>query len=301
MAGNLFLSFHNQAPMPIEAVKRETAQKISAIVAGCGSAGVNILASSRSGRRITVDSSPSADLRLDRVLLSASETDASVMKRTDHPFLEKFRRLSEGADVVMIVAGLGGFAGGAASAAVARAARALSLPVISSVALPFDVEGASRRAAARKSLELLADSSSITVPFENSIINQTMPNVRMTRALDIMNRIVVSPLEEVMQYADTSFLEGIARRKFRGTYAVTHASGLEWERKGAQSIVAEFGADAAALSRMHLFLSMSRGMENSAERLGEEVAGKLEGCDVTVWVRDAEEEGHNRIGALGLR
>ncbi len=285
--------------MPPVAVRAERATEPSSLLVGCGGAGKNIAASASGRRKITVDS-VEADIRLDRSAISVAETDFSLIASANPPFYARVRREIEAVDVVFIVAGMGGFAGGVASSAVARAARACGKTVIASVALPFDVEGPVRRTSARKSLEALGSAANVTVPFENNIINHTMSNVRITRALAIMNRIVLSPIEEIMQYADTDFIDGLRRTRRRGIYAVSHASGLDWERKGAHSILSELGENTKHLKELNLFLSMNTGMDDSADRLGNEVARQIGGCRVTVWVKGGMQEGQNRIGALGL-
>lgn len=280
--------------------KKETEHQLLSLLVGCGSSGRNMVMASHWDNSITVDSSPDADLMIDRSALSAAEMDSALLKSVDTPFFNKVRKFAEPADVVFIVCGLGGFAGGTASTAVSRICRSLHKPVISSVALPFDVEGSMRRSAAGETLSRLEESSNIIVPFENNIINQTMANVRITRALEIMNRIVLSPLEEIMECAGRDFVTSLTSKRYRGLYTVTYSTGIEWEKKAAHAIVTELGEHTRKLKELHLFLSMSLPSEDGSERLGKEVGRGMPGCEVTVWLKQRKEEGQNRIGVLGL-
>ena len=281
-------------------VKKETEEKQTSLLVGCGSSGRNMVMSSHWENTITVDSSPEADLMIDRSALSAGKMDSALFKSVDTPFFNGLRKHAEAADVILIVCGLGGFAGGTASTAVSRICRSMHKPVISSVALPFEVEGSMRRSAASETLARLEESSSVTVPFENNIINQTMSNVRITRALEIMNRIILSPLEEIMECAGGEFFSSLRAKRYRGIYTVTYSTGIEWEKKAAHAMVTELGEHTRRLKELHLFLSMSVPAEDAPERLGREVSLGIPGCDVTVWVKRRKEEGQNRIGVLGL-
>lgn len=281
-------------------VKDEADNKQSSLLIGCGSSGRNMVTSSGWENTLSVDSSPDADLRLDRSAISAVEMDSSLLRTVDTPFFNRLRGRAEEAEVILIACGLGGFAGGTASAAVSRICRSLHKPVVSSVALPFEVEGSMRRSAARESLARLEENSNITVPFENNIINRTMSNVRITRALEIMNRIVLSPLEEIMQCAGEGFFRSLTAKRYAGIYTVIYSTGIEWEKKAAHAIVTELGEHTRKLRELHLFLGMSVRSEDGPERLGRELGLGIPGCEVTVWVKREKEEGQNRIGVLGL-
>lgn len=278
----------------------ETENKQVSLLIGCGSSGRNIVSSSRWGQTLTVDSSPDADLRIDRSALSAVDMESTLLKTVDTPFFNRLRKRVEETDAVLIVCGLGGFAGGTSSTAVSRICRAMHKPVIASVALPFEVEGSMRRSAAHESLARLEENANITVPFENNIINQTMSNVRITRALEIMNRIVLSPLEELMGCAGAEYFSRLTSKRYRGIYTVTYSTGIDWEKKAAHAITAELGEHTRKLKQLHLFLSMYSPAVDSPERLGTEVGRGFHGCDVTVWVKRGKEESQNRIGVLGL-
>lgn len=281
-------------------VMHEADERQNSLLIGCGSSGRNMVLSSHWKNTLTVDSSPEADLRIDRSALSAVEMESALLRSVDTPFFNRLRKRAEAVDVVFIVCGLGGFAGGTASTAVSRICRSLRKPVIASVALPFDVEGSMRRSAAGESLARLEEGSNITVPFENNIINQTMSNVRITRALEIMNRIVLSPLEEIMECAGGEYFRSLTPKRYRGIYTVTHSTGIEWEKKAAHAIATELGEHTRKLRELHLFLSMSIPSEDGAERLGGEVGRVIPECRVTVWLKNRKEEGQNRIGVLGL-
>src|SRR5688572_18765116 len=73
--------------------------------------------------------------------------------------LEQLRTLCEGADIVFVVAGMGGGTGTGASPVVARVAKEAGALVLSVVVLPFDCEGQRRQRQAQLGLHQLKEAA----------------------------------------------------------------------------------------------------------------------------------------------
>lgn len=286
--------------MSVTVVGGEPGSQVESLLVGCGGAGRNIVAVSHWAKSLTVDSGADADLLVDRELLTLRKMSPSSTIDSSSPLLGRLRRETEGTDMLLLTGALGGAAGSLSIAALSNAGRLLGTTVIVSAAMPFDVEGQMRRSAAKRALSHIEETANVTIVFENSIINQTMPNVRVTRALDIMNRIILSPLQEIVRCTDVAFIRRIGRERCRGVYTVCHSSGIDWERKGGYAIAAELGEQAGRLRELHLFLTMGAAAPDSPELLGEEAARRTGDCSTTVWVKGRGKVGENRIGVLGL-
>jgi len=268
-------------------------------IIGCGGAGKNIMAISTEGRKIAIDSVQPFDLRadVDCVAIAAGK-DADLAK---FRFARELSERIRDADLVFIVAGLGGITGGKASIAAARVCRSVGVPVIASVSMPFEVEGSVRRAEGRKQLIQLERAASLTVPFENSIINRNIPDFTLSRALDVMNRIVLTPVEEISFFADQETIPLFTSSPSSGFFTVEYSSGIDWERKGAAALKAVAGEQMKRFRRIHIFLTLNEAQLSSPELLGEEVASLSKAEHIDVWVRRERREGQNRIAFLGMK
>src|SRR5947208_3636156 len=81
--------------------------------------------------------------------------------------LPRLKSLCSGADVIVIIAGLGGVLGTDLSAVVAAAAREAGAFVLAFVALPFDCEGSQRAQFADAGLKRLRDSADLVICWPN--------------------------------------------------------------------------------------------------------------------------------------
>ncbi|MCX8157428.1 MAG: hypothetical protein N3J91_13455 [Verrucomicrobiae bacterium] len=91
--------------------------------------------------------------------------------------------LVAGAEVVFLLAGLGGGTGSGAAPVIARAARAAGAWVVAIVAMPLEMEGSRRRRQAILALSRLRDEADITIPLDNQTLlekgdaGQTVPQL----------------------------------------------------------------------------------------------------------------------------
>jgi cell division protein FtsZ len=158
----------------IGVTRKEPAQKIRLKIVGIGGAGCNTISYIAAGRA-------SGDAALDGAELIAVNTDLQALQATtaDHriqigasvtrglgagssPELgaraaqadcDRLKATLQGADIVFLVAGLGGGTGTGAAPVVARAAKEQGVLVLAFVALPFVFEGDHRRQQALAGLE----------------------------------------------------------------------------------------------------------------------------------------------------
>ena len=266
----------------------------------CGGGGRNIGRELKKLDAVSVDTSHGADILLDQETLSIREMRPQLLRYADLPFIGRMRSLLKGHDAAFVVTGLGGFAGGSGAAVIAKAASALSVPVIVSAALPFAVEGGMRRAEARRDLDILRENASLTAAFENNIILESTPGMKMTQALSVMNRIVSSPLAELLRHVDTEWARSLTGKHYRCTYSVDYSAGEGWEKRAVHALLAQAHEAGGRTDKACLFVESADVPEESAAGIAGEMERVSGARMITVWAGKRDTEGQNRVAALML-
>ena len=94
------------------------------------------------------------------------DSDLSAIMAAEEQ-LPRLKSLCSGADIILIIAGLGGVLGTGLSAVVAAAAREAGAFVLAFVALPFDCEGSQRAQFADAGLKRLRDTADLVICWPN--------------------------------------------------------------------------------------------------------------------------------------
>jgi len=95
----------------------------------------------------------------------------------------------EGANLVFLVAGLGGGTGTGAMPVVAEITREMGALTVGCVTIPFTIE-MSRREKAREAINLLAQSCDSVVIIDNSKLREVAGNLPLKEALNVANALV---------------------------------------------------------------------------------------------------------------
>jgi cell division protein FtsZ len=165
---------HNEAPGtasgPEPTPRRAPGKNISIKVFGIGGAGNNMVEQMvkngfpdisftvlNTNAQLLENSSATNKLRLESKLLRGLGTggDPELGRAGAEEHAAELKALCEGADVVFIVAGLGGGTATGAGPVLARIAKAAGALVLGFVTLPFDCEGSRRQRQAQQGLEQL--------------------------------------------------------------------------------------------------------------------------------------------------
>ena len=105
--------------------------------------------------------------------------------------LDQIRSFCEGADIVFVVAGLGGGTGTGAAPVVARAAKDAGALVLAIVMLPFECEGARRHRQAQSGLGLLKESADGVICLPNQKVFKLIDDkTSLVEAFGITNDLV---------------------------------------------------------------------------------------------------------------
>lgn len=111
--------------------------------------------------------------------------------------LDELKALVSGAEVVFLLAGLGGGTGSGAAPLVARAAKAAGAWVVAIVAMPLEMEGSRRRRQALLALSRLREEADVTIPLDNQYLleksdsGQTVPQL-MAAANERLAQVVAA-------------------------------------------------------------------------------------------------------------
>lgn len=208
----------------------------AAVGGGGGKILSRILASLPSRERpeavaINTDATALAALPMDRKVLVGEAIarrmgcggDAALARTVGKEEYAVFRRLAEKADMVVVVAALGGGTGSGIAPQVAQAARDAGALVLAFATTPFALEGAARTATAAKAVERLGETADAVV---------TVPNERIRHML-----AKEATLEEA--FAETDKRLGHA---FRALWlALTRDGVLNFDFSDVQSLVSAAG------------------------------------------------------------
>jgi cell division protein FtsZ len=111
---------------------------------------------------------------------------------------EKLRAFCEGADVVILVAGLGGGTGSGATPVIAQLAKEAGALVLGVIMLPFDWEGSRRQQQAAESLQVIkALADSVICISNQQLLKLIDDNTSVIEAFDIINRYVEEGVRSV--------------------------------------------------------------------------------------------------------
>ena len=198
-------------------------------VVGCGGAGCNILQQVPADlglTRVALNDAPHRSMagiasRLiipKESLIGLATMDEIAVKQLSTPEEKSISGAILTHDLVVPLAGLGGETGGPAASLVGRVARILGTPTIALVASPFTAEGANRREAAGRALDLLSKKVDGVVAFSNDELLKLAPQLPLLRAFQVLGAIMVRPLVDLarsMTRTDAATLAAVLRGKAR--------------------------------------------------------------------------------------
>lgn len=112
-------------------------------------------------------------------------------------------------DIVFLVAAFGGGSGTGIAPYVARTAKGLGLVPFGIVVLPFSEEG-DRRQLAENEVDALREVTESTIVLDNDNLRKFGDNVTLDRAFHIMDRMVLSIINDVADRMSRNFMAAIA-------------------------------------------------------------------------------------------
>ena len=158
------------------------------------------------------------------------------------------RRLLQGADIVIVVAGLGGGTGSGAAPVIARLARDAGALTLAIVAQPFAAEEAARHAAAAESLERLHGVVDALLPLDSDALHAT-PEARAMSVAHLLETLLSQTIEALSGVVNSP---GLINVDFADLRAVLSLGGGALVATGCGAGEAAALQAAAAAARSHL-------------------------------------------------
>ena len=190
-----------------KAAIKDLEKKITIKVIGIGGGGCNAIAHRRSDG---LDGVPFIALNTDAQALARTSVEESLVlgasltrglgtggdpemgRNAAEVDADKLKELCAGADIIFVLAGLGGGTGTGGAPVLARIARESGALVLGIVTLPFDFEGARRQRQAQHGLQELKASADAVICLPNqSIFKLIDENTSMLEAFKISNELLM--------------------------------------------------------------------------------------------------------------
>lgn len=133
-----------------------------------------------------------------------AELAAAAVRETE-PAL---RQALNGADVIIMLTGLGGGNGSGAATGLAKLAADMAIPLLVFATLPFNFEGNRRNQLAQQSLQTLAQYGAAVVALPNDQLQRALgASTRLEQALDASNQFLLVILQQLTaMLADTGLI-----------------------------------------------------------------------------------------------
>ena len=186
------------------------------VVAGCGGAGCNVVSqvyekdlSGVETLAVNTDAGAlhrtSADVRILLAQGIAVDGDPQLAEYAAEACRDLLKSATT-ADIVFLVAGLGGATGTGAAPVLADAARDAGAHVVGIAILPFAVEG---RGEMDDALARLKEACDSVVVLDNNCLEQLGPELTLHQAFEFMNRVVLTLIEGVLDHLSSAVLTSV--------------------------------------------------------------------------------------------
>ncbi|HLH54128.1 MAG TPA: cell division protein FtsZ [Verrucomicrobiae bacterium] len=161
---------------------------------------------------------------------------------------DELKAICLGAEVVFIIAGLGGGSGGGISPVVARVAKAAGALVLGFVSLPFDCEGSRRQGLAEESLEQLREAADGVVVLPNQKIFKLIEeNTTVMETFRITSRLLADGVQGLwrlfsrkglIEIPTADLVDLLQDRNCQSFFAVAEAAGQDRASKVLDKLLA---------------------------------------------------------------
>ncbi|MCH2447626.1 MAG: cell division FtsZ family protein [Candidatus Poseidoniia archaeon] len=181
---------------------------------GVGGAGNNIL---RRLHRRTISGTETIALNTDAIQLNVCQADRLLLlgkeenkgrgtggrpqlgRRYAEDERELIKACVEGADLVFVIAAMGGGTGTGAAPVIARIAREADALVVGVSILPQTMEGKPKRQLARDGLEEFRQACNCVIELDNQLLQELRPDYPFKRAYDVMSDLVADMVQTLTE------------------------------------------------------------------------------------------------------
>ena len=302
------------------------ASRPSVSVIGLGGAGSNIITflseKNIAGAKTIAANSDISHLilqRADRLLLLGKERSRGkgcggfpeVGSDCARESAEDIRKELEGANIVFVVAGLGGGTGTGSAPVVARISRSMGALTIACLTMPFEIESL-RRENARKAIRALSETCDSVVLIDNTKLRQVAGNLPLKAAFAVANSLIGAFIKSItetitmpsLMNLDFADLKAVLEKGGVSSFGTGEAQGQDRVKKAVLKAVSAPLLDIPDIGRAHgVLIHINGGQDLTLEEVahvGELMAQLVPGTKRIIWGANVDETMTGRIHIMAL-
>jgi cell division protein FtsZ len=298
------------------------ASRPSVSVIGLGGAGSNIITflseKNIAGAKIIAANSEISHLILqkaDKLLLLGKKTSKGKgcggFPECARESKEEIRKELEGANIVFIVAGLGGGTGTGCAPVVAEISHSMGALTIACLTMPFEIE-AMRRENAKKAIRALSETCDSVVLIDNTKLRQVAGNLPLKTAFGVANSLIGSFIKSItetitvpsLMNLDFADLKAVLEKRGISSFGIGESEGPDRIKKAVLKAVSAPLLDIPDLGSAHgLLIHINGGRDLTLEEVahvGELMAEQLPGTKRIIWGANVDETMTGRIRIMAL-
>jgi cell division protein FtsZ len=298
----------------------------SVSVIGLGGAGNNIITflsqKNIAGAKIIAANSDISHLvlqRADKLLLIGKEKSngkgcggfPEIGAECARESTEDIRKELEGANIVFIVAGLGGGTGTGSAPVVAEISHSLGAITIACLTMPFEIESL-RRENAKAAIRALSETCDSVVLIDNTKLRKVAGNLPLKSAFAVANSLIGSFIKSItetitipsLMNLDFADLKTVLEKRGVSSFGIGESEGTDRVEKAVLKAVAAPLLDIPDLSSAHgLLIHINGGQDLTLEevaKVGELMAKHVPGTKRIIWGAKVDETMTGRMRVMAL-
>lgn len=302
------------------------ASRPSVAVIGLGGAGSNIITflseKNIAGAKIIAANSDISHLilqRADKLLLIGKERSRGkgcggfpeIGAECARESADDIRKELEGANIVFIVAGLGGGTGTGSAPVVAEISRSMNALTIACLTMPFEIESM-RRENAKKAIRALSETCDSVVLIDNTKLRKVAGNLPLKSAFAVANSLIGAFIKSItetitlpsLMNLDFADLKAVLEKGGVSSFGIGEAEGPDRVEKAVLRAVAAPLLDIPDLSSAHgLLIHINGGQDLTLEevaQVGELMAKHVPGTKRIIWGANVDDTMTGRIRVMAL-
>jgi cell division protein FtsZ len=295
-------------------------------VIGLGGAGSNIITflseKNIAGAKIIAANSDISHLvlqRADKLLLIGKERSMGkgcggfpeVGAECARESADDIRKELEGANIVFIVAGLGGGTGTGSAPVVAEISRSMNALTIACLTMPFEIE-CLRRENAKKAIRALSETCDSVVLIDNTKLRKVAGNLPLKSAFAVANSLIGAFIKSItetitlpsLMNLDLADLKAVLEKGGVSSFGIGEGEGPDRVEKAVLRAVAAPLLDIPDLSSAHgLLIHINGGQDLTLEevaQVGELMAKHVPGTKRIIWGANVDDTMTGRIRVMAL-
>lgn len=217
----------------------------------------------------------------------------------------------EGANIVFIVAGLGGGTGTGCAPVVAKISHSIGALTIACLTMPFEIE-AIRRENAKKAINALCETCDSVVLIDNTKLRQVAGNLPLKTAFEVANSLIGAFIKSItetitvpsLMNLDFADLKAVLEKGGVSSFGIGESEGPDRVKKAILNAVSAPLLDIYDPGSAHgLLIHIKGGQDLTLEevaRIGELMAQQVPGTKRIIWGANVDDTMTGRIRIMAL-